>query len=118
MRPGDSLRDAARKMREAAISCLPVMVDGTMIGLLSERDLVEAAAKGVQPSVARVEDYMSDEPVSVGLDEETLTAGMKMLVIGCRHLPVTDGPSLVGMISARDVFLASSHTGSEGVLVS
>ncbi len=94
------------------------MVDGKMLGMLTERDLVEAAANGVRPGMAQVRDYMSDEPVSATLDDDCAVAGMKMLTIGCRHLPVTDGDNLVGMISARDVYLASVRSGSEGVLVS
>lgn len=118
VRPGDSLRDAAKRMREHAVSCVPVMDDGTLLGILTERDLVEAAANGVRPSMARVEDYMNSDPVSATLDDDCSVAGMKMLAIGCRHLPVTDAGSLVGMISARDVYLASVRSGSEGVLVS
>lgn len=118
VRPGDSLRYAARCMREHAVSCVPVMVAGTLFGILTERDLVEAAANGVRPSMARVEDYMNTDLVSATLDEDCAVAAMKMLAIGCRHLPVTDGGNLVGMISARDVYLASVQSGSEGVLVS
>ena len=94
-------------------------MDGsTLLGILTERDLVEAAANGVRPSMARVEDYMNSDPVSTTLDDDCAVAGMKMLAIGCRHLPVTDRGNLVGMISARDVYLASVESGSEGVLVS
>ncbi len=95
--PGDSLREAASRMRARGLSAI-----------LTERDLVEACAKVVRPSMARVADYMNDGQVSVGVDDDSVVAGMKMLAIGCRHLPVTDHGRLVGVVSARDVFLATA----------
>jgi CBS domain-containing protein len=117
--PGDSLRDAAARMRGHALGTLPVMSGSDLVGVLTERDVVEAAAKGVRPSVAHVADYMNDDPEArVGIDDDIAVAAMKMLAIGCRHLPVVDRGRLVGMVSARDVFLASARSETEGVLVS
>jgi CBS domain-containing protein len=116
--PAESLRDAAAEMRRHGLSCLPVMADGELIGILTERDIVEAAAKGVAPSVAQVTDYMNDGPVAVSVEDDSSAAGVKMLAIGCRHLPVVDRGELVGVVSARDIFLASARSEAEGVLVS
>lgn len=109
----DTLRDAARKMRRSALSCLPVMEGDRIIGIVTERDLVEAAANGVAPADAHVMDYMNDGSVSVSLDADSATAHLKMLAIGCRHLPVIDGSRLVGMISARDIYLMQFREGLE-----
>lgn len=117
--PADSLREAALKMRRHALSALPVMAEGRIVGVLTERDLVEAVANGVRPSVGHVAEYMNENgQATVSIDEEVSVAGMKMLAIGCRHLPVTDRGRLVGVVSARDVFLASGRAEAEGVLVS
>ena len=115
--PADSLRDAAAQMRRHATSCVPVVAEGRIAGILTERDLVEAASKGVRPAVARVADYMTDGAVAVSVEDDVAVAGLKMLAIGCRHIPVTDGARLVGVISTRDVFLASARADAEGVLV-
>ena len=109
--PEDSLRDAARKMRRGAMSCLPVMDGNRIVGIVSERDLVEAVANGVGPAVARVMDYMNDDAPCVGLDDDSADAQLKMLAIGCRHLPVVDGDRLVGMVSARDLVLMLARSG-------
>lgn len=103
--PEETLRDAAKKMRRGALSCLPVIRDDRMIGIVTERDLVEAAANGALPTVARVMDYMNDHSSGVALDDDSVAAQLKMLAIGCRHLPVVDEGRVVGMVSARDLYL-------------
>ena len=103
--PSTTLRDAAVKLRDSRQSCLPV-VDGTRVaGILTERDIVVALAHATSAARAWVLDYMHDGPISVGLDDDCRTAELKMLLIGCRHLPVVDRGRLVGMVSMRDVVL-------------
>jgi CBS domain-containing protein len=115
--PTDSLREAAMRMRSGGWSCLPVVAEGSVIALITERDLVEAAANGASPSDALVKDYMSDGSVTATLDDDISVAATKMFAIGCRHLPVVDSGRLVGMISARDLLLQAASAGIRGVFV-
>lgn len=101
---GDTLREAARRMRASRQSCLPVVEGGVVSGIIAERDLVEAMAGGALPE-ALVFDYTNDGGVTVTLDDDCSVAEMKMLAIGCRHVPVVDAGKLVGMVSMRDVLL-------------
>lgn len=101
----ESLRKAAQKMRGSGQSCLPVLDDGSLAGIITERDLVEAVANGVPASEGSVLDYMNDGSISVGLEDECEVAQLKMLAIGCRNLPVVHEDKLVGMVSMRDVLL-------------
>ncbi len=112
--PTDCLREAATRMRSGGWSCLPVLVEGSVVALITERDLVEAAAHGATPSQALVNDYMSDGAVTTSLDDDISVAATRMFAIGCRHLPVVDSGRLVGMVSARDLLLQAAR----GVLVS
>jgi CBS domain-containing protein len=115
--PNDTVREAARQMRAGGWSCLPVLIDDSVVALITERDLVEAAANGARPAVARVSDYMNDGSTTVSLEDDISTATLKMLAIECRHLPVVDSGRLVGMVSARDVFLLAAQTESRGAPV-
>ncbi len=108
--PEESLRDAARKMRRGALSCLPVLDGDRVVGIITERDLVDSVANGVAPGVARVMDYMNDDGPFVGLDDDSAETQMKMLAIGCRHLPVVEGGKIVGMVSIGDLVRHSSES--------
>src|SRR5581483_4480161 len=103
--PSNTLRDAAARMHTSGQSALPVVDGSKVIGIVTERDIVEAVARGVRTSAAWVYDYTHDGCTSIALDDECETVALKMLAIGCRHLPVVDGGRLIGMVSMRDVVL-------------
>jgi CBS domain-containing protein len=105
----DSLREAARKMRNAGVTCIPVLEEGMVIGVVTEHDLVVAAANGVSLSKAYIVDYTHDGSVTVELSDDCETAELKMLAIGCGHLPVVDGDGLVGMVALRDLLLTQAN---------
>jgi CBS domain-containing protein len=110
-----TLRDAARLMKAGGISCLPVMSGDDLVGIITERDLVEALAGSDRPAAAPVFEYMSEEPRTVALDDECSLAVTEMLATGCRHLPVMDHKKLVGVVSARDLLLLAATSTAERV---
>jgi CBS domain-containing protein len=106
VRPSTTLREAAARMRASGLSCLPVIDGSSLIGIITEHDLVGAVAHGVRTEAAWVFDYTHDGDTWVGLEDDCGTAALKMLAIGCRNLPVVDGAGrVVGMVSMRDVTL-------------
>jgi CBS domain-containing protein len=98
-----SLRTAARLMSTGEFSCLPVMSGDDLVGIITERDLVEALASVDRPASAVVFDFMSENPKTVLVDDDCSVAVTQMLAAGCRHLPVLDHEKLVGIVSARDL---------------
>ena len=103
--PADSLREAARKMQRSCVTCIPVLEEGAVIGIVTEHDLVVAASNGVSLSQAHVIDYTHGGSVTVKLSDDCEIAELKMLAIGCGHLPVVDGDGLVGMVALRNLLL-------------
>jgi len=94
-----SLREAARRMRDADVSALVVTIGGCVI---TRSDIVDAVADGLDPAEAVVRDAMREnvETVTPDLLMEEVAAMMTMYDV--EHLPVVDGDH-VGMVSATDV---------------
>jgi CBS domain-containing protein len=99
----ESLQEAAARMRSGGFSCLPVVSGDDLVGIITERDVVDAVAGNAQPQFATVFDYMTEDPQTVSAEDECSVAVTEMLSVGCRHLPVMDGTRLVGIVSARDL---------------
>jgi CBS domain-containing protein len=111
----EALRDAARTMRNGDFGAMPVVDDGRLVGMLTDRDIVvRAVAEGLDPTSARVGDVASPRPVAVGPDQDLDEAMELMAEYRVRRLPVVDGERLVGVVSQADVALEANEkkTGS------
>lgn len=103
--PEVSLEVAARRMAEAGVRALPVVDDGRVIGMITDRDLVvRAMANGLAAREEWVRTVMSIDPVTVEADSPILAAMYAMRSIDTRHIPVTQDGRLVGMVSFDDLF--------------
>lgn len=111
----EALRDAARTMRKGDFGAMPVVDDGRLVGILTDRDIVvRAVAEGLDPTSARVGEVASPRPVAVGPDQDLDEAMELMAEYRVRRLPVVDGERLVGVVSQADVALEANEkkTGS------
>jgi citrate synthase len=102
-RAGTSLAEAARIMCDAGTGSVVVTAEGKVAGILTERDLLRAAAAPVSPSSGVVEAWMTADPHVLGPEEEAEAAWTSLAEHGYRHLPVVDGHDLVGVVSLRDL---------------
>jgi CBS domain-containing protein len=100
--PDTTLRAAARVLRGHDIGAVAVVASEGLIGVLSERDLVQSVAEGTDPDRVSVRDAMTDTPRPIESDSPLWAAAMLMLRRGVRHLPVTTRGQVVGMLSIRD----------------
>jgi CBS domain-containing protein len=100
--PGATLRTAATVLAGNHIGAVAVVGPAGLVGVLSERDVVQALAGGLDPDRAEVDDAMSDAPKPVDAAAPVWAAATLMLERGFRHLPVTEGDRVVGMLSIRD----------------
>jgi CBS domain-containing protein len=98
--------DVARAMVERNIGAVPVVRDGLLVGIFSERDLMKrVVVEGRDPRTTRVEEVMTGDPLTVSPDENVETCMVLMRRHGFRHLPVCDGKQLRGIVSLRDILL-------------
>lgn len=111
--PQDSVRDAARLMRDRKVSSLGVVEDGRLVGLLTTRDLsTRVLAEGLSAVETLVSAVMTHNPT--GLPVGALGADVLNIMLEHRigHLPVVDGDTFIGIITQTDLtrFQAISST--------
>jgi CBS domain-containing protein len=102
---GESLVDAARKMRDLDVGALPICGDDNRLkGMVTDRDIVvKCVAEGRDPGSVKVEELGEGKPVTIGADDSIEEALRTMSKHGVRRLPVIDGHDLVGMVSQADI---------------
>ena len=101
-----SVSDAAKVMVKGGFGSVIIVHGKMLVGILTERDVLRAAANETDLSTASVEDWMTPDPETAEPDLETEDAAGMMLSRGFRHLPVTQDGDLVGIVSLRDVLSA------------
>src|SRR5437588_12460608 len=85
--PSDTIGEAAQKMTERGVGAVVVSDFGRMIGIFTERDVMRAVAGRVHSSEARVREWMTPDPVTLGEDASGGEAGNTMIERGVRHIP-------------------------------
>jgi CBS domain-containing protein len=101
--PGMSVREAAQLMADRKIGALPVVREGRLLGIFTERDaLVRVLACGLEPEKTPVSEVMTADPVTIDARRPFRHALQMMIDGGFRHVPVVERGSVVGVVSARD----------------
>jgi CBS domain-containing protein len=102
--PRDTVRDVARTMAEIETGAVPVMDDGKVVGLITDRDIVlRVVAEGgsVDTPVAEV---MTQGVETCREDDNVADAAAKMGARQIRRLIVLDdGGRLTGILSLGDI---------------
>jgi CBS domain-containing protein len=98
--------EVAQAMVARNIGAVPVLLDGLLVGIFSERDLMKrVVAEGRDPRTTRVDEVMTQEPLTVSPDETIENCMLLMRRHSFRHLPICDGKHLLAVISLRDLLL-------------
>jgi CBS domain-containing protein len=99
-----TIGDAARTLAERRIGALVVADDGSLRGILSERDIVRGiAAQGLDVLAAPVASLMTTAVRTCTLDDTADGLMATMTEQRIRHLPVVEQGALVGIVSIGDV---------------
>lgn len=103
--PIDTVYDAIQMMADRHVGALPVMLDGTMVGIVSERDYArKVILEDKSSKQTRVSEIMTRDVVSVSKAERIEDCMSLMGQFHIRHLPVVEEGVVVGMLSSRDLF--------------
>jgi CBS domain-containing protein len=98
--------EVARLMVEHNIGAVPVLAQGELIGIFSERDLMNrVVVEGKDPARTPVSEVMTGDPLTVAPNDSLETCMTLMRRHGFRHLPVCSGSELRGVVSLRDILL-------------
>ena len=98
--------EAARFMMEHNIGALPVVRNGELAGIFSERDIMNrVVAVGRLPGTTKVSEVMTPHPRFVGPDESVEDCLFLMREFGFRHVPICEGKEVKGLISLRDLLM-------------
>ena len=102
--PNAMVIDAVRFMDEKNVGALPVVDDGKLVGIVSERDYTrKIVLKGKSSKETPVSEIMTKQLVTVN-PRESVTECMRIITDKrVRHLPVLEGADLVGILSIGDV---------------
>ena len=98
------VREAIGLLASRKIGALPVLRDGEVVGIMSERDIIYClqsdGAALLDWDVSRI---MTAPAITVTRDVSVLAALSQMTRRRIRHLPVVDGERLIGIVSIGDL---------------
>ena len=101
--PEDSLRSAAETMWKQQTGSLLVMEGERLVGIITERDVMKAVARGRDLDTTPVREIMTRDVLTVEPQTSPHEAARQMAARWIRHLPVVDGGLVVGVVSQRDL---------------
>ncbi len=98
-----TIAEAATVMGARGVGSALVVEAGRVAGIFTERDVLRALAGDFDAAHHHIEQWMTHDPVGIDASAPVREARELMLREGFRHLPVTDGGALVGIVSIRDL---------------
>lgn len=102
--PTDTVQNAVDLLAQHRIGAVPIVDNGQVIGIFSERDFVRLmSAYGAEVLSRPLGDVMTQSPVSAEPHLPIMAALSLMTQKRIRHLPVVDGEVLIGFISIGDL---------------
>ena len=105
--PEHTIRQVARLMTQKRIGSAVVHdPDSAGVGIMTERDVLYAIGRGLDPDVERATNHLTWDVVYAGPEWTLDEAASAMIRGGFRHLVVMEGDEVLGVISVRDIIRA------------
>lgn len=104
-----SAHDAVKLMNKNRIGCLVIVYNGKILGILTERDLLERVLeKCKNPKETKVSDIMTKHVIVGKPDMQLVEATQLMFKNKVKKLPIVEGNQLVGLVTLTDIARATS----------
>jgi len=104
LQPDASAYDAVKLLNKNRIGCLVVVRNGEIVGILTERDLLERVLEKCRnPKETQVSEIMTKHVIVGRPEMDLLEATRLMFKIKVKKLPITDGNRLVGVVTLTDI---------------
>jgi len=102
--PNSMVFDAIQLMADKNIGALPVVDNGQLVGMISERDYTrKVSLKGKSSKQTPVREIMTDDVITVNVTD-TVSECMRLMTDSrIRHLPVVEGEKMIGLVSLGDL---------------
>ena len=104
--PDISIREASKVMSQHNIGSLLVLDDEKLVGILTERDVLNLVARGENLDEVKVKDVMSRDVITIESDKKIEDAVDLMLKHKIKKLPVMESGKIVGIITTSDIIVA------------
>jgi CBS domain-containing protein len=102
--PEESILEATKRMNEFSIGCLIVVKKGKLVGIITERDILEKlVAENKLASKVKVKQVMTKNPIIIEDDKDISEAVDVMAKHQIKKLPVISGQKLVGILTTDDL---------------
>lgn len=102
--PDDTLEKCAAIMQDKHVGTVIIQEGQEVIGIISDQDIVrKVIAKGKNPIGKKVKDFMETKLITITPDKDIFEAIVMMRDANIRHLPVVDGPKIMGLLTLKDI---------------
>jgi CBS domain-containing protein len=104
--PTATVVDAAKVMAQEDVGPVPIVEDGRLAGIVTDRDIVvKVVARSGDPNTTKVGDIASRDLVTISPDDDLGRALDLMAAHQVRRLPVVEGDRLIGIVAQADIAL-------------
>ncbi|KMJ58507.1 inosine-5'-monophosphate dehydrogenase [Bacillus sp. LL01] len=101
--PLDNVFEVATKMKDLDVGAIPIVENGELLGMITDRDLVVRGIAEKHPGSNPVTNVMSDHLITIEPEASIEEAAHVMAEHQIRRLPVVENGSLIGIISLGDL---------------
>lgn len=106
--PDETIGVAGKRMRESAVGCLVVTVEGAVKGIITDRDLLACLAQAHDPYRCKISVHMHRPAHVLRPDEDHTTAAQVMHDRRVKRLPIAQNGKLLGIVSLSDLAMIAS----------